>query len=83
MSFNGSADVLQRVGGGRFTVRIADDEFSDKSRPAEMVGEFRLRQNEQRLDAIEPRQLYGAKVESHGDVWETRLLRRTVVIVRN
>jgi hypothetical protein len=42
MSFNGSADVLQRVGGGRFTVRIADDEFSDKSRPAEMVGEYGL-----------------------------------------
>jgi hypothetical protein len=42
MSFNRSADVLQRAGGGRFNVPVADDEFCDQSRPQEMRAEYGL-----------------------------------------
>jgi hypothetical protein len=42
MSFNRSADVLQRVGGGRFNVPVADDEFCDQSRSQEMRAEYGL-----------------------------------------
>lgn len=42
MSFNRSADVLQRVGGGRFNVPVADGEFCDQSRPQEMRAEYGL-----------------------------------------
>ena len=42
MSFNKSADVLQRVGGERFNVPVADGEFYDACRPQEMMAEYGL-----------------------------------------
>ena len=42
MSFSRGADVLQRAGGGRFTVQVANDELWDQSRPQEVMGEYGL-----------------------------------------
>ena len=42
MSFSRSADVLQRAGGGRFNIQVANDELWDQSRPQEVMGEYGL-----------------------------------------
>ena len=42
MTYYKSQDVVQRVGGGRFNVPIADDESFNTSRPEEVMAEYEL-----------------------------------------